>query len=83
LFYLLAGLLLSVAAYLFTKQQKLRPFAVAFTLLMVVGLSSCGGGNNTSASIPAGTTTPETGLVTIVGTSGSLSNTITISVSIT
>jgi subtilase family serine protease len=83
LFYLLAGLLLSVAAYLFTKQQKLRPFAVAFTLLMVVGLSSCGGGNNTSASIPSGTTTPETGLVTIVGTSGSLSNTITISVSVT
>jgi subtilase family serine protease len=80
--YLLAGLLLALSAYLLTGQRKLQPFAVAFAVLLVVGLASCGGGSSSSTTGVISGGVSETGEVTVVGSSGSLSNSITIAVTV-
>ena len=83
LFYLMAGMLLASSAYLLTRDKKLRLPAFAFTLLLVVGLSSCGGGSSTTTTTSSTVTpTAESGTVTITGTSGSLVNTTSIAVTI-
>ncbi len=82
--FLLSGLLLAV--YLVTRQRRMQMVGFAFAVLLVVGLSSCGGGGSTTTigTTGTGTTTPPsvTGNVTVTGTSGSLVNSITIAVTI-
>ena len=83
--YLLAGLMLAFSAWFATRQRKLRMIGVAFTLLLAVGLTSCGGGSSstTTTTTTTVTTTPaETGTVTITGTSGALSNSTSIALSV-
>jgi hypothetical protein len=84
--FLLSALLLAFSVYVMTRQRRLQMAGLAFTVLLVVGLSSCGGGSSsTTTTTTTTTTTPtpsETGNVTITGTSGTLTNSITIAVTI-
>jgi len=81
--YLFIGLTLAMSAYVFSRQKKFQFVAAAFALVLVAGLSSCGGGGDSSSGT---TTTPvvtaETGIVTVVSTSGSLTSTSTVSVTV-
>jgi subtilase family serine protease len=85
----LAGLLLALGVYLVTKQRKMQMVGIAFSVLLVVGLCSCGGSSSTSTSTLSGsgstttTSSAETGTVTVTATSGSLVNNITIALTIT
>jgi len=59
-----------------------RAFAVSFVLLaMVVGLSNCGGGSSSGVSTPMGPVA-ESGVVSVVGTSGVLSNGASVAVTV-
>lgn len=80
-YFLLAAILLSLGICLLTKQRRLQMAGFAFTILLVVGLSSCGGGGSATSTVTT-TPSPLTGNVTISGTSGSLVNNITIAVTI-
>jgi subtilase family serine protease len=84
--FLLSALLLAFSVYLVTRQRKMQMVGFAFTVLLVVGLSSCGGGSSSSTTTTTTTTTTTapsvTGNVTITGTSGSLTNSTTIAVTI-
>jgi len=82
--FLLSALLLGFSVYLVTKQRRMQMAGFAFTVLLVVGLSSCGGGSSsTTTTTTTTTTTPSvTGNVTITGTSGILTNSITVGVTI-
>jgi len=83
--FLLSALLLAVSVYLVTKQRKMQMIGLAFTVLLAVGLSSCGGGGSSSTTTTTTTTTTTssvTGNVTVTGTSGSLTNSTTIAVTI-
>lgn len=85
---LLAGLLLLTVAYLATRQKKMQALSAVFALMLIVGLSSCGGGGSSETSTLGGSgtgttsTAAETGVVTVVATAGSLTSTSTISVTI-
>lgn len=80
---MLAALLLAICATLVTKQRKLQMFSAACAVLLVVGLSSCGGGSSSTTTTTTTTTpTPVTGLVTVTATSGALSETATVSVTL-
>lgn len=84
MFAIMAGLLLAIYATFTTRQRKLQVFSGVCAVLLVVGLSSCGGGNSTSTTTTTTTTTPTTitGLVTITANSGSMSETTTVSVTL-
>jgi subtilase family serine protease len=86
---LLAALLLAACVSFMTKQRKLQLAGFAFTVLFLAGgLTSCGGGSSSTSTLSGSgttttTTTPSvTGNVTVTGTSGTLSNSITIAVTI-
>jgi len=80
-FFLLVAMLLVTSICLLIKQRKLQLVGFAFTILLVVGLSSCGGGGSATSTVTT-TPSPLTGTVTITGTSGSLVNNITVAVTI-
>jgi subtilase family serine protease len=86
---LLASLLFAACVSFMTKQRKLQMAGFAFTVLFLAGgLTSCGGGGSsstTTVTTGTGTTTSTssvTGNVTVTGTSGSLTNSITVAVTI-
>jgi hypothetical protein len=74
--------LLAGCAYSVTRQRKMNMLAAAFAMLLVIGLSSCGGGSSGGSSSSSPNPTPESGVVTVVGTSGSLTKSISVAVTI-
>jgi len=82
LFYLLIGLMLAGCLLTGWQRRRVRAFAVSFVLLaMVVGLSNCGGGSSSGVSTPMGPVA-ESGVVSVVGTSGVLSNGASVAVTV-
>ncbi len=75
------AMLLAGCAYTLTRQRKMNMLAVAFALLLVAGLSSCGGSSSTG-SLTSSPSATETGVVNVVGTSGSLTNSVSVAVTI-
>lgn len=85
LWYLLAAFLLASSSLLLAPQRRTRSFALAPGLLLAIGLCSCGGGGDgstTTSTTTSNTTTAESGTISVTGTSGSLTNTTTIAVTI-
>ena len=79
--YPLTCLLLIGCAVVMLSHSKGRLLATGLAVLLMLALGSCGGGGSTSTTITT-KTSGETGLVTIVGTSGALSHTTSVSVTI-
>jgi hypothetical protein len=84
LLWLMAGMLLATFIFAITQPRKLRILAAGFAVILVMGLSSCrGGGAPTSTTtIDQPNAVTETGNITVVATSGSISHTTTVSVSV-
>ncbi len=82
--WLLALLLVILMAAVLAARRKLRPqYALALTLACVLTWAACGGGGTTS-STPTPTTGTPSGLytITVVGTSGNLSNRTTVTLKV-
>ena len=84
LMWLMAGLLLATCIFAMTQPRKLRILAAGFAVILVMGLSSCrGGGAPTSTTIvDQPNAVAETGNITVTATSGSISHTATVSISV-
>jgi hypothetical protein len=82
--WLMAGLLLATCIFAMTQPRKLRILAAGFAVILVMGLSSCrGGGAPTSTTIvDQPNAVAETGNITVTATSGSISHTTTVSISV-
>jgi subtilase family serine protease len=81
------GGLLILGGCSFVRPRRSTPvWAVSFVLLLMIAATSCGDGsgstNNNTTSIVQPVTTTETGTVTINATSGTLTNSATVSVSV-
>ncbi len=83
---MLGGLLLAIGVTMASKRRHLQVCSATCAILLVAGLSSCGGGNSSATTSPATTTTittsPITALVTVNATSGALADSTTISVTL-
>jgi hypothetical protein len=78
--YPIAGFLLAACAYAIMRPRR-RALTPGFALLLLVCLSGCRGGSS-SYSNSASTGVAESGAVTVVATSGSISHSTAVSVSI-
>ncbi len=80
----LAGLVLLAGAYYAGGRRRAPLFSGAFALVFLVAAAGCGDGGGSSTTVVSSTTQPvvQTGTVTIKGTSGSLTNSVTVSVSV-
>jgi hypothetical protein len=73
---------LAGCSYICARRRKLKILAAAPLLLFVAALESCGGGGSAGSSTSTLSAVNETGIVSVVGTSGSLTNSIGIQVTI-
>jgi hypothetical protein len=80
----LLPLLIAVCAYGLTRPRyRFRTLAVSSAVLLLILAGCRGGGSSTSsASTSTADTSSETGQITVVGTSGSLSHTATVSITV-